>query len=177
MESVEELDIHRNKLDKTLNFYLNLQNSHLTNKTSCFPPRIQTTIMELYQHSVYTLKQCKQVLSGLSQKDYIYRSHLIPNSSISKHVRHTLERFGVFIQSLSSQSSVDFDIATKDRRIESDLAYSKKMVDSFIDFFQKRDNIESARNECTLTVYTPDTVSMPSTYAREVSMIVYMLNC
>ena len=133
--------------------------------------------MELYQHSVYTLEQCKWVLSGLSQKDYVYRSHLIPNSSISKHVRHTLERFGVFIHSISSQTSVNFDIATKDRRIESDLAYSKKIIDNFIDFFQRRDHLESVRKECTLTVYTPDSVSMPSTYAREVSIVVYMYNC
>lgn len=133
--------------------------------------------MELYQHSVYTLQQCKQVLSGLSQKDYVYRSHLIPNSSISKHVRHTLERFGVFIHSLSSQTSVDFDIATKDRRIESDLAYSRKIVDNFIDFFHRRDNIESAHKGCILMVYTPDAVTIPSTYAREVSIIVYMCNC
>lgn len=64
------------------------------------------------------IKQCDQILSIVSQENYIDGS--TSSSSIGAHIRHILDRFHCFLGGLAD-ASIDYDARKRDPQIEQNL--------------------------------------------------------
>ncbi|TIB28999.1 hypothetical protein E3P84_03874 [Wallemia ichthyophaga] len=127
--------------------------------------------------AVRTLQQCQGLLERITQAQYIQRSTQPPHSTISKHVRHTLERFQVFVGGVKSDEAnvdtlLDFDVVEKNRAIEWDIDAARYVLSNLITFFDNGLVRQRLYRQVRLTIHTPTLVILNSTYARELHFVI-----
>ncbi|TIA90405.1 hypothetical protein E3P99_01583 [Wallemia hederae] len=86
--------------------------------------------------AVRVLAQLEGVLNGIDASQYTRISAQPPHSSISKHVRHLLDRFEMVLGALSRpydpSRPLDLDNVPKDRAVQFDLDAAKRKLGALI---------------------------------------------
>ena len=83
------------------------------------------------QAAVATLKQCRDLISGLNDEVYASASTRISGSSIGQHVRHNLDHFAA-ITADSAGGPIDYDHRDRGVDIESDRQAAIEKIDTLV---------------------------------------------
>ncbi len=83
-----------------------------------------------------TLNELSDLLSQLSNEDYICPCHDLSNATIGEHTRHIIEMF----QCLENQYEVgiiNYDDRKRDYRIQTDVAFAKEIINTILNQLDK----------------------------------------
>lgn len=124
--------------------------------------------MTLYQSARNILDQLDLVISQLSDQQYRQPIHLLGDSSIGQHVRHSLEFFICLIES-RNEGVVNYDRRKRDIHIEEELTSARNILTSIKTFFSSTSTDFPILLNACYDLNGDDTVSIPSTFYRELA--------
>ena len=80
---------------------------------------------------ILNLVEIKDLLSGLTKKQYSNKLEILTNASVGQHVRHILEFYQCLLAG-NDTKTVNYDSRQRDLKIETDLFIAKKTIDDII---------------------------------------------
>lgn len=122
--------------------------------------------MNLQNAAANILSQLDDVIAQLEPGDYCRASALLSGSTIGQHVRHTLEFFICLMDGMP-QGTVNYDNRKRDKMIEEDGDFARKVIRGIADFVTSQPNNVALKMEASFG-YEPEAPSViPSNYLRE----------
>ncbi len=111
----------------------------------------------------YQFSLLQQLLSKLSQEQFVQSLHLLLNHSVGEHVRHTLQ-FQENLMNGYSEGLVCYDNRNRECSTAFDIEEAKKQCDHFI---QQLNNTNGDKKLKLLLNLNGENIQVPSTYYRE----------
>jgi len=101
------------------------------------------------------LGQLLDVIDQIDQDDYIKPIPLLNNSTLGKHIRHTLEFF-ICLKTGLKESKINYDNRDHDTIIETDTILSKTVIEDLVNFI---DSIDADKKLTLVCDYSLDNES------------------
>lgn len=116
----------------------------------------------MFNSSINTIEQFKDILSQLSQEDYTKSCAALSNATIGQHTRHLIELYQCLIQGYETKE-VCYDKRKRDTRIQEDISFAILQLEEI----QK--GLEKPNKEVKVSYdLGEDEIFIQSNYFREV---------
>lgn len=113
------------------------------------------------------MDQIDGVISQLSDEQYC-RVLPVLNASIGQHVRHTLEFFICLIEA-KNKEVLSYDSRRRDTYIEQEITSARNIIRSIKTFLSNNEPDRSLKMEVDYEIHPKDSISIPSTFYRELA--------
>jgi len=123
---------------------------------------------QLSQACLTILSQLENALSQISESDFSKPSHVLSNSTMGQHVRHTLEFF-ICLESGFEEGIVNYDRRAHDKLIENDKFIALASIQRIKDFVSNQNQDQALKLEVGYEKNNDDCVTIETNYFRELT--------
>lgn len=85
--------------------------------------------MKIFESSINTLEQFKQILSQLHNDNFTAPCEVLSNATIGEHTRHVIELYQCLIAGYEL-SKVSYDKRERNKQIENDIAFATQQIEN-----------------------------------------------
>ena len=122
--------------------------------------------MKINEIAIDVLTQLNGVIEQLDDDQYTAASMLLGNSTIGKHVRHTIEFFTCAMDS-REYGLIDYDLRKRDMQIEASRIDALRLIDTVIDQLNEVDQNQVLELQCQYGENEAMQVRLPTNFLRE----------
>jgi uncharacterized damage-inducible protein DinB len=122
--------------------------------------------MNLSTACINILKQLANLVSDVSQDDFVKPSQSLSHSTIGQHLRHTLEFFICFEKGFNA-GIINYDKRAHDKLIESDKLIASATIERIINFVNNLQQDKSLKLEVGYDLDKEEFITIDTTATRE----------
>jgi hypothetical protein len=122
--------------------------------------------MDLRKACINILSQLIDLVSHISQADFVKPSEALSQSTIGQHLRHTIEFFICFEQGFE-QGVINYDKRAHDKLMEGDKFIALSAINRIINFVSTLENDKLLKLEVAYDLYKEDFVTIDTSAIRE----------